>query len=470
MATARAPQASHGPRPRILRIGVLLGGKIVEERLIRDRGDVTVGQSAKNTFSVPLEGLPREWTLFKSHEGRYSLDFSGQMDGRISDGDKVQTLAAARDAGARRVGEHFSLPLSDHARGKVSLGELTLLFQFVTEPPLQPRPLLPHSVRGTLADRVEPRLAVIVAGSVAIHFGLMIFALQWDPPNENSIAYRAAKQTFNEESVPVEFQEPVQAPDQGDQKGADTKGEDKKPDKQPDKKPADHKPAGGDTKPAGGGRDANDAVALQEESQRFADALFSEDEAGGGLSGAMENRKPGSDLGNQLSEVAKSGASTSIGGGTSRGTRGNGDPRLGTGDGPGVSGPGGPVSANGPDGKGGEKVPTGRISVSDKKTFDDSTLTPDAVLRKIMSAYMAGLKRCHKELLKTDPTARGKVKLAFTVNESGRVFSPHANGFADSLDSCIEGQMGNWRFDIPKDADGEPTDASFEIALQLVPE
>ena len=118
---------------------MLLGGKIVEERLIRDRGDVTVGQSSKNTFSVPLEGLPREWTLFKAHDGAYALDFTGQMDGRLSDGDKVQTLAAARESGARRVGDHFSLPLGDHARGKVSLGDLTLLFQFVTEPPLQPR-------------------------------------------------------------------------------------------------------------------------------------------------------------------------------------------------------------------------------------------------------------------------------------------------------------------------------------------
>ena len=461
---ATAPNA-HGPRPRILRIGVLLGGKIVEERLIRDRGDVTVGQTSKNTFSVPLEGLPREWTLFKAHEGRYTLDFTGQMDGRLSDGDKVQTLAAAREAGARRVGEHFSLPLGDHARGKVSLGDLTLLFQFVTEPPLQPRPLLPHSVRGTLADRIDPRLAITVAASVAIHFGFMIAAWQWDPPGDGGIAYRAAKQTFAEDSVPVDFQEPVAVPEKGDEKGAETKGEDKQPEKAPDKKPA------GDSKPAeaGGGRNENDAVALQEESARMADALFSEDEAGGGLAGAMENKKPGSDLGNQLSEVAKSGAQTAIGNTAGRGTRGNGDPRVGTGTGPGVTGPGGPVSATGPDGKG-EKVPTGRISVSDKKTFDDSTLTPDAVLRKITSAYMSGLKRCHKELLKTDPTARGKVKLAFTVNESGRTVSPRVSGFADSLDSCIEGQMGNWRFDIPKDGDGEPTDASFEIALQLVPE
>ncbi|MEZ4401380.1 MAG: hypothetical protein R3B06_15250 [Kofleriaceae bacterium] len=475
MATARSSQPGSGPRPRILRIGVLLGGKIVEERLVRDRGDVTVGQSSKNTFSVPLEGLPREWTLFKAHDGRYTLNFTNDMDGRLSDGDKVQTLAAARQSGAQRSAEGFVLPLGEHARGKVSLGDLTLLFQFVTEPPLQPRPLLPHSVRGTLADRIDPRLAVIVAASVAVHFGFMIAAMQWDPPAENSIARRAAKQTFNEESYTVEtFDKPLPAPEKGPEAGAEAGKTDQTPDKKPDKKPAGDpkpapdKPAGGDS---GGTRNANDAVALQEESARFADALFSDDSTGGGLAGAMENRKPGSDLGNQLNEVAKSGAQTSIGGGSSgRGTRGSGDPQVGTGTGPGVSGPGGPVSASGPDGKGGEKVPTGRISVSDKKTFDDSTLTPDAVLRKIQAAYMSGLKRCHKELLKTDPTARGKVKLAFTVNESGRTVSPRASGIADSLDKCIEGQMGNWRFDIPKDADGDPTDASFEISLQLVPE
>jgi hypothetical protein len=182
----------------------------------------------------------------------------------------------------------------------------------------------------------------------------------------------------------------------------------------------------------------------------------------------MEKRKPGADLGKQLDEVAASGQQTAIGGGAAgRGPRGGG-PRIGTGTDPVVDAPGGPTSAQ--DGKTAEKVPTGRISVSDKKAFDDSSLTPDAVLRKIMSAYMAGLKRCHEDLLKTDPTARGKVKLSFTVNESGRTVSPKASGFNSSLDSCVEGLMSNWRFDVPKDSDGDATEASFEIALQLVPE
>ena len=473
MATHAQAQASQGGRRRILRIGVLLGGKIVEERLIRERVDVTLGQSAKNTFSIPIEGLPRQWTLFQVVNGQYVLNFTGAMDGRLSDGDRVQTLEVARSGGARQVGDHFALSLSEHARGKVSIGELTLLFQFVTEPPRQPKPMLPHSVRGTLADRLEPQLMITLAVSIVAHFALMIWAVFVnDPDTTDGMADRAAQATFQEESYEVKDVEDFQIPQEPTKTAEDTgkpaeapKGEDKP--KTPTKKPA----GGGDSGPKSTGRSDTSAVALQEESVRYADMLFADDSSGGGLSGDMERRKPGSDLGNQLTEVAASGARTEIGGGQAgRGTRGSGDPRIGTGKGPAVDGPGGPVSASGPDGKGSEKVPTGRISVSEKKTFDDSTLTPDAVLRKIMSAYMGGIKRCQKELLKTDPTARGKVRLAFTVNESGRVVSPNAKGFESNLDSCIEGQMANWRFDIPKDADGEPTDASFEIALQLVPE
>lgn len=462
-----ATHAHPGHRRRILRIGVLLGGKIVEERLIRERIDVSLGQSAKNTFSIPIEGLPRQFTIFQLVNERYVLNFTSTMDGRVSDGDRVMTLDVARQGNSMRAGEHWAMPLGDHARGKVTVGELTLLFQFVTEPPMQPRPMLPHSVRGTLADRLEPQLMVCLAISITFHFGFMFWAVFInDPDTGGSMAERAAKASFQEESY--EVRDEFILPQEPTETTGETKVEEKAAADKP--KPAD-KPKGGESKPKpeGGGRSENDAVALQEESKAYADMLFSEDQAGTGFSGDMERRKPGSDLGKQLDEVAASGQQTAVGGGTAdRGTRGGG-PRIGTGTGPAVTGPGGPTSADA-DGKGAEKVPTGRISVSDKKAFDESSLTPDAVLRKILGAYIGGLKRCHKDLLKTDPTARGKVKLAFTVNESGRTVSPKASGFNSSLDSCIEGLMGNWRFDVPKDGDGEPTEASFEIALQLVPE
>jgi len=112
MAAAGAQQAQGaGPRPRILRVGILLGGKIVEERLIRERAPVTIGQSMRNTFSIPIEGLPLEFTLFALDDGRYSLRFLPRMDGRLSDsGGQVHTLDALRALGAVNVGGYHQVP------------------------------------------------------------------------------------------------------------------------------------------------------------------------------------------------------------------------------------------------------------------------------------------------------------------------------------------------------------------------
>ena len=105
MAAAKRHRASRSSRrvrvQRILRIGVLLGGKIVEERLIRERAPVSIGQSMKNTFSMPVEGLPLELTLFALDEGKYYLRFLNKMDGRLSDGRSGQH--ARRAQGPRRA-------------------------------------------------------------------------------------------------------------------------------------------------------------------------------------------------------------------------------------------------------------------------------------------------------------------------------------------------------------------------------
>ncbi|MBA3465626.1 MAG: AgmX/PglI C-terminal domain-containing protein [Deltaproteobacteria bacterium] len=470
MATARPNQAGGttigggGNRPRILRIGVLLGGKIVEERLIRERTSVTIGQSMKNTFSIPVDGLPLEFTLFSMEEGKYSLRFLAKMDGRLSDGSGgVHTLDVLKSGrGAQQVGDYWQVPLTDGARGKLSIGDLTVLFQFVTEPPRQPKPMLPASVRGTFADRFDPRLSVILAASILAHFAVVIIALLTDVEVPSGMAERAYNLTFKPDTYQVDVTqpEPVKTADAGSAAGSAAA------EKKPEPKVANNpKPA---TKPDdGGGRSDRDTVAMQEEeAARFADLLTGEGEAGTS-EGDMSKRRPGADLGQQISDVKEGGKTVAIGGGAGRGSRGDGDPRVGTGSGPKISGPTGPESAGG--GKT-EKQPTGRINVSDKQTFDESTLTPDIVLSKIQSAYMAGLKRCYKEYLKKDATARGKVTLSLTVNETGRTTSGKAKGFAGDVDDCISGLMQSWRFPIPKDKDGEATEASFAITLQLIPD
>jgi hypothetical protein len=456
------PQPAPGPRRRILRIGILLGGKIIEERLIRERSSVTIGQSSKNTFSVAIEALPREWVLFALHADRYSLHFSGAMDGRLSDGGQVYTFDALKHQVARQTGDGWVLPLSDQSRGKVSIGDLTLLFQFVTEPPKQPRPMLPASVRGTFADRIDPQLAVIEAISIVCTFTIALWALYFhDVAVDNSLAQQAYNRTFKQDAYDVQtFDLPEQATDTG------TAQETKQPDqpKTPTKPKGDQ---GKSKKPDDtSGRDTNDAVTLRQQAVSYADGLFADDTSDNGLSGGMDRRKPGTDLGQQLDAVQRSGAKVEVGGGTGRGTRGGGSARTGTGRGPDLHGQEG---IHGND-KNVEKVPPGRIKVGQHTGDTDVSLTPDAVLRKIMQAYMAGLKRCHKDLLKTDPTARGKVTLAFTVSESGRVSRANVDGFNDNLDACIKSRVMTWRFPAPKDKDGDPTDADFQITLQLVPE
>src|SRR5262245_52480732 len=116
-----AQNAKSGDAPKILRIGIIQGGKIVEERLVRRRENVTVGQSAKNTFVVPASNaLPRSFTLFELTPHGYALNFSDGMDGRVSLGDQVVALPAMRQQGkAQKRGDLWHLGLTDKSRGKV---------------------------------------------------------------------------------------------------------------------------------------------------------------------------------------------------------------------------------------------------------------------------------------------------------------------------------------------------------------
>jgi uncharacterized protein YndB with AHSA1/START domain len=455
---ARQTQAvPAGHRLRILRIGVLLGGKIVEERLIRERAPVTIGQSMRNTFSIPIEGLPLEFTLFALDEGRYSLRFLPRMDGRLSDsGGQVNTLDQLKTRGAHNHGDYFQVPLTESARGKLSFGDLTILFQFVTEPPRQPKPMLPASVRGTFADRFDPRLSVIMGTSIIVHFAIVIIALLTDIDTDNGIAERAYNLTFKQDTYTVDLTPAKAETGAGSAAGSAAPAPEKKPDKP-------KAPEKGDN-----GKPKADTIALQEqEAAKFADLLTGEGK-NGTSEGDMSKRRPGAELGAQINEVRESGTQVKVGGGAGRTSRGDGDVRVGTGHGPNIQGPGGTESAGG--GKTSEKGPTGRISVADKQTFDESTLTPDIVMSKIQSAYMAGLKRCYREYLKKDASARGKVTLTLTINETGRTVKGAAKGFAGEVDDCISNLMTGWRFPIPKDKEGDPTEASFAITLQLVPD
>src|SRR5947199_3714363 len=89
-----------GPEPpKILRIGIIQGGRIVEERLVRKRENITIGQSAKNMFVVLSDALPRNWLLFEATGTGYVAHFSDGMDARIAVGNEIISLAQLKQTG-----------------------------------------------------------------------------------------------------------------------------------------------------------------------------------------------------------------------------------------------------------------------------------------------------------------------------------------------------------------------------------
>src|ERR1044071_7049283 len=122
------PQPGVAPKPKILRIGIIQGGRIVEERLVRKRENITIGQSAKNMFVVPSGALPRNVVLCEASGSQYVAHFSDGMDARIAVGNEIISLSQLKQTGKiQKRGASWVLPLDERARGKITLADMTIL-------------------------------------------------------------------------------------------------------------------------------------------------------------------------------------------------------------------------------------------------------------------------------------------------------------------------------------------------------
>ncbi len=159
---------------KVLRIGIVQAGKIVEERIVRQRKTVTLGSSTRNTIVVP--GLPRSFAMFPFKGGAYRLRFGQGTDGRVSLGGEVMTMDQLRQQDTCQAKKGcLELPLDQRSRGKINLGEVTVLFQHVAPPPVRPRPQLSHHVRSSMLRSMDPVLACALVVMAVANFGFATF-------------------------------------------------------------------------------------------------------------------------------------------------------------------------------------------------------------------------------------------------------------------------------------------------------
>ncbi len=170
-ATMRAGAGALATRqgPKLLRIGVVHAGRVREELTIATPAHVTVGTREGNTFLLGGATQPTSFRLFERIDDAYHLNFLTEMRGRVALTNGIFELDELKTETHRRAPGAYRIAVSDEARGRVALGDVSILFHFVPPAPILPKAVLPAAVlRG---PRRMDWISTIGAGaSFLLHF------------------------------------------------------------------------------------------------------------------------------------------------------------------------------------------------------------------------------------------------------------------------------------------------------------
>ncbi|HVP59366.1 MAG TPA: AgmX/PglI C-terminal domain-containing protein, partial [Myxococcaceae bacterium] len=381
---------------KLLRVGVIRDGKIIEERHIRHPSAVTVGQDGTNTFVIPASELPATFPVFEHRAGQYTLLFTDRMNGRVRSSAGDLDFAALKSKGlAQRRGSVWALPLDQSARGKISLGEVTLLFQFVNPPPEPARIELPAEVRGTVWRSIDHLFFGILAASLFLHFaGAACIILSPKPPDAD-LALDELPDRFARVLLPPKPPEPEQPKATEPVAQADDK-KDVKKDVKKKELPAD--------------ATARKAVLQQKVASKGLLKILGSAGGSGALSDVL-----GSGTGSGDVAAALAGArGVSIATADSVGARAGGGAGRTAGIGEVGTAGGGKVALAG---KGDARV-TGRVSAASPEV--DSADVDRAALARYIRDRLGAIRGCYERELKRNPSLKGKVVVRFNITPAGR--------------------------------------------------
>lgn len=446
--------------PKVLRIGIMQGTKVTEERVIRDRGTVTVGTTEKNTFTVATHDLPASFELFPMVGGQYFLNFTDRMEGRVALAEGVKSLADLRQSGAKRTGAGFQVSLTEQSRGKVQLGDVTFLFQFVVPPPPQPKPQLPAAIRAGWVKNIDWTYNACLSFFLVLAMsGIAYVEYVYDPIVDDEFALDDARlvRLLAQPAVPEEQQEEQQNQQSNEQANQ----------QQAAAAPSttrSNTPAPAQTAAARAERAANQANAAAAAAERAAQAAMSEFSSAQfqALTGAIDNgagsARDNLAQGGLMNQSAADLAQTSgVSQGGSGGSRGAG---LAANSGGSLGGRGlgaqGTVNSTGNNvGSGGEivreRVIRGNTSLGEGGAEGGEGEIDANRVASLIRGQLGGIRSCYERSLRNNPTLSGRIDVRFTIGESGRITSINASGMSEApeVGSCISGAIRRIAFPQP---------------------
>jgi TonB family protein len=428
MAMRAVQQAPSGPK--VLRIGIIQGGKVVEERIVRRRETVSIGSSERNHFIIQAPGLQSRFDMFQLVGGDYILNFTDQMRGRVTlpGGGPPQELERLRaSGGARNAGTHWQVKLNDNSRGNIVIGDTRLLFQFVVPPPVQPRPQLPAAARGGFVAGIDWLFTAFVVFSYMIFFGFVVYLDSADWKIPPSIAERARQSQFVLAEPPPPPEESTEVTEEPAEEAAEEEA------------PAPTKQASGE-RPSQQESNAEATARIREEARANAEALLL---AAMGPGGALDDVLAGGAVTSSAADVLAQ--AQGVGVATSQG----GQLRTRSGGGSGLGGDLGSLRAAGGEGatstrgEGGEvveRVIRGRVNIGGGDAIGGSGEFDQSLVVQMIRSRQSAFRRCYETSLRNNPTLSGRVGVQFTIQPQGNVSGARAteNSTGDeALSSCV---------------------------------
>jgi len=436
-AVMRAMSVAAGPK--VLRIGLVQSGRVIEERIIKQRVTVTVGSNEKSMFVIPSQAVPPMFKLFELIGNDYYLNFLDGMNGRVALATGITEIQALRGQ-AKKVGGAYQVKLTDEARGKVVVGETTFLFQFVAPPPVQPRPQLPLAVKGGIASTIDWTLTIIAAFSFLLHFGLVgaMYSDWMDPVVGDDFNVAGLVDLMKNIPAPPVV-EPVDTNPVATATATATAAA---------TKPSGAAGAKGGSagKSAGQVSDAK-AAALAAQADQMQMQMLAALNGGSSVQGAL-NRSDIPPV--DLSGAAASNAGIAHGSGDLK-IGGGGSPVQGGGKGGGLAGIGGGTGGSGTGAGAGTETkvagPTGVAQVG------GSTATvPISDADRVIAGLRARFRSCYQTGLNSDPSMSGKVLISAKVGPNGEVSSADVasnSGLSPGVAQCIAGVVKRATFSAP---------------------
>ncbi len=433
--------------PKILRIGVIQNGKIVEERLIRKRESVAVGTSEKNHFIVHESVLPARFELFQLVGSDYILNFTDAMEGRVALPGGVQDLKKLRSSGgARNAGSHWQIKLNDSSRGKVVIGATTLLFQFVTPPPVQPRPQLPATVRGGFAKSIDWLFTAFMVFTYMTFFAFVVYLESSDWPVKGDMAEipeEFAKFILDEPEPPEEEETPET------QEETEEEEETQVAEAEPQRKVKETPSQASEVTAEQAAKSAEARAAIAEQATQAAEALLLGALGdGGALSDVLAGGAVTGNAADVLAQAEGVGVATSQAG--SLRTRSGGE-------GSGQGGDLGSLRAAGGDAtkaraEGGaiqERRIRGKVAFQSGDEIGGAGIFDQSQVTRMIRGRQSAFRRCYETALRNNPSLSGKVVVEFTIQERGNVSSARAveNTTNDpGLGTCVMGVVRSLRW------------------------